>query len=539
MYDLRRGGGLIALAGLLFLAVALQFEPIDGTPIVSGPAYDDGAVPLAVNGRLLVMFERDQGTHDDLYVVTSDDAGATWSDPSPVATSGADNRLGSLVRLRDGTLALFYTSNAGGMYRVHRATSPDGTTWTEHGAVDLHQLPASAINPHVIVEADGRLTMVYQLLGGSLFVAQSADGGITWDEQPTRIGLLAAVSPRITHTADGRYLLTYHSGGADLDLYAHLSDDPYTWEGEPVAISVGQDSRDGFPVLLNDETLAVFYALSVEGSPANIFYRTSEDGLEWDVPTQVTQAELAELMPVGVPASTARGVDLVWAQEITASTDYDIFYQRELQVRPLPTPTWTPGPPTATPTATVYLTPTVTPTWTPRPTRTPSPTPSPTPTQTFTPTPITPTATPTTSPTPTVTTTPTTTPTPTPTRTLVPRLNLIPGDYPSIVSPGSVITITWSVATNRGANTWIEWGAQPEAYTERHDYPWIPGGIYAFEHEITAWSGPAVYFRVAAVDDVSSPIFWPGHVRIAEPTPTVTPTATPATRRLYLPLISR
>ncbi|MFQ5344099.1 MAG: sialidase family protein, partial [Anaerolineae bacterium] len=532
------GSVLVGLAGLLFLAVALQFEPIDGTPIVSGPEYDDAAVLLALDGRLLVMFERDQGPHDDLYVVTSDDAGATWSDPSPVATGAADDRLGSLVKLHDGTLALFYVSNAGGTYRIHRATSPDGTTWTLQGAIDLHQLPASPINPHVIVEDDGRLTMVYQLLAGSLFVAQSADGGITWDEQPTRIGPLAAVSPRITHTANGRYLLTYHTGGADLDLYAHLSDDPYTWEGEAVPISVGQDSRDGFPVLLNDGTLALFYALSAEGAPANIFYRASEDGLEWDVPTQVTQAELAELMPVSVPANTARGVDLVWAQEITASTDYDIYYQRELQVRPLPTPTWTPGPPTATPTATVFLTSTVTPTRTPRPTRTPSPTPSLTPTQTLTPTPITPTATPTITPTPTATLTPTTTPTLTPTRTLVPRLSLIAGDYPSVVSPGGAITITWSVATNRGANTWIEWGTHSGEYTQEHDFPWIPGGIYAFEYEITALNGSDIYFRVAAVDDILSPIFWPGHVRVAEVTPTATP-APPGARRLYLPLINR
>ncbi|MFQ5595956.1 MAG: sialidase family protein [Anaerolineae bacterium] len=536
MYDLRRLGALATLAGLLFLVIALQYEPIAGTSIVSGSGYDDGAVLLAVDGRLLVVLERFEGTHDDLYLVTSEDGGVTWSNPSPVATGAADARLGSLVQLSDKTFVLFYTSNAGGMYRVHRATSPDGATWTEHGAVDLHQLPASPINPHVIVEDDGQLTMVYQLLAGSIYVAQSSDGGVTWDAEPTRIGPLAAAFPRITRTSDGLYLLTYHIGGADLDLYAQLSDDPYTWEGEPVAISSGQDSRDGFPVLLNDGTLAVFYALSMEGVPANLFYRASEDGLEWDVPTQVTQADLAELMPVTVPASSTRGVHLVWSQEVTAGSDYDIYFQSDFEVRPLPTPTWTPGPPTATPTATVYLTPTVTPTRTPRPTRTPSPTPSLTPTQTLTPTPITPTETPTLTSTPTPTATPTTTPTPSPTRTLVPRLSLIPGGYPSVVSPGNTITITWSVATNRGANTWIEWGAESGEYVQRHDFPWIPGGIYAFEHEITAPIGPEVYFRVAAADDVFSPIFWSGHVSVAEATPTATPAAL---RRLFVPFITR
>lgn len=515
MHYLERVGALVALAGLLWVVIALQYEPIEGTPIVSGPGYDDGAVLLSVDDRLFVVFERDEGSHDDLYLVTSGDGGQTWSDPTPVSTGNTDDRVGALVQLADGTLALFYTSNAGGVYRIHRATSADGTTWVQHGAIDLHQSPASPSSPYVIVEDDGRLTIVYQLLLGDLYVGQSFDSGVTWDEEPTRIGPPSAVSPRIVHTADGRYLLTYHTGSADLDFYAQVSDDLYTWESEPVPISVGFDSRDGFPVLLNDGTLAVFYVLSGEGVPAGIYYRTSGDGIEWDLPTQVTQALTTETMPSAVRAGGPRSVHLVWGQESTDGADFDIYFHPNLDLRPLPTPTLTPGPPTATPTATVFLTPTTTPTRTPVPTRTPSPTPSLTPTQTLTPTPVTPTA------------TPTNTPLPTGTPTAVPRLSLIPGRYPTLVLPGDAITITWTVATNQGADTWLEWGARPSEYDQRHDFPWIPGGIYDFEYGITAPSQPDVYFRVGAADDVHPPIFWPGHVRVAD------------VRRLYLPLITR
>jgi hypothetical protein len=532
MHDLKRVGALLAMAGLLLAAIALQYEPISGTPITSGPGYDDGAVLLSVDGRLLVVFERREGMHDDLYVTTSDDDGTTWSAPSLITAGSTDDRVGSLVKLSDGTLALFYTSNAGGFYRIHRATSADGVVWTTHGAIDLHQLPASPINPHVIVEGDGRLTMVYQLLGGGLYVAQSSDGGGTWDEQPTQIGPPLATSPRLAHTDDGRYFLTYHTGSAELDLYAQLSEDAYTWDNEPIPISVGRDSRDGFPVLLHDGTLAIFYALSEDGFPSNIYYRTSNDGIEWDVPTQVTQADLAETMPVVAPAGDRRTVYLVWGQETASGTDFDVYFQANLEVRPLPTPTWTPGPPTATPTATVFRTPTFTPTWTPRPTRTVPPTPSMTATQTLTPTPITPSAT------PTITPSPTTTPTPTPTLTLVPRLSLTYGSYPTVVSAGDPITITWSVATNRGADTWLEWGARPDDYDQRHDFPWIPGGIYAFEYAISAPDWPDVYFRVTAVDDVHPPFLWLGHVRVIDAIPTATPAPSSA-RRLYVPLITR
>lgn len=528
MYDLKRIGALMTLAGLLLVVIALQYEPVPGTAITSGPGYDDGAILLSADGRLLLVFQRREEMQNkyDLYLVSSQDDGVTWSDPSPIInTEGVDELVGSLVQLSDGTLALFYTSKAGGLYRIHRATSSDGTTWTKHGAIDLHQSPASPSNPHVILEDDGRLTIVYELLGiGGVYVAQSSDGGVTWDDATTRIVPAGAVFPRISHTADGRYLLTYYVGGADRDLYAQLSDDPYTWESGPIPISVELDSRDGFPVLLNDGTLAVFYARSSEEAPFDIYYRASEDGVEWDGPIQVTQAQLSETVPFAVSAGGPRNVHLVWSQEITPATDYDIYFQPDLEVRPLPTPTPTPGPPTATPTATVLLTPTATPTRTPVPTATPSPTPSPTATQTLTPTPVTPTATPTTTPTPTTTSTPTATP------TLVPHLRLIPGSYPTTVSAGDPITITWSVATNRGADAWLEWGAQRGEYDQRHDFPWIPGGIYDFEYAITAPSQPDVYFRVAAADDVHSPIFWSERVRVTGGT---------SMRRLYVPLVIR
>ncbi|MBS1251436.1 MAG: hypothetical protein MAG451_00469 [Anaerolineales bacterium] len=505
---------LAALAGLLLIAMALQYEPVPGAPIASGPGYDDRGVLLSAAGRLLVVFQRLEGAQNDLYVTTSEDDAVTWSDPLPISVGAADDRVGALVQLGDGTLVLFYTSNADGLYRVHRATSGDGVQWTRHGAIDLHQLPASPIDPHVIVEDDGRLTMVYQLLTGSLYVAQSSDNGATWDEAPTRIGPAGAVAPRIAHTSDGGYLLTYHMGSADLDLYAQLSEDAYAWEGDPMPISVGGDSRDGHPLLLNDGTLAVFYALATEDAPADIYYRASEGGVEWDVAVQVTEADLSERGPFAVPAGADRRVYVLWSQETASDSDYDIYFQADLDVRPLPTPTWTPGPPTATPTATVFLSPTSTPTWTPVPTRTPSPTPSRTPTQTSTPTPITPTA------------TPTAIPTPTQTPTLVPRLSLIPGSYSPRVSPGEPITITWQVQTNRGADVWVEWGPRLAEYEQRHDFAWIPGGIYDFEYAIIAPSRPRLYFRVTAVDDVHTPISWPGQVQIAA-------------HAVYVPMIKR
>jgi hypothetical protein len=554
MHRPMRLASLVVLASLLVLITALQYEPVEGTPITSGPAYDDAAVLAVSDQRLIVIFERRQQSQEDLYVTTSEDDGASWSEPAPVRAADSDDRLGSVVRLADGTFLLFYTSapTPGGMYSIHRASSPDGVTWTSHGAIDLNQTPYSPANPDVVLEADGRLTMVYELLGGGgIFVAQSADGGVTWDPDTTQITPVEAMAPRIAHTSEGGYVLTYHIGGAKRNVFAKYATDPYamgTAIANPIAVDsdVGIDSFDALPLLLNDGTMAIFYAQSWDEAPPDLYYRASDTGFWWQAPREVTDNTVGELMPFAVPGGSPRSVDLTWIQATTPNIDYDVYFHRDLEIAPLPTPTTMPGPPTGTPTATVWLSPTASPTATLTPSQTVAPTYTPPPTRTLTPTPMTPSATPTTSPTPTLT------PNPTGTATLVPHLTLIPGEYPSSVAPGDLVTVTWTVETNRGANTWIEWGTEPGVYAQRHDFPWAAGGIYEYSYGITAPNASDLYFRVVADDDVHEPATWLGHVIIqtvgvtptatANSTPAATPTVGPMPSlqpAMYLPYVGR
>ncbi len=91
------------------------------------------------------------------------------------------------MQLAPGSFALLYLvdQTGGGSYRIHRATSADGAAWTGHAAVDLGWATPGEINPDVVHEGGGVLTMTYQRSGA--YVARSLKGGVTWDTLRTQV----------------------------------------------------------------------------------------------------------------------------------------------------------------------------------------------------------------------------------------------------------------------------------------------------------------------------------------------------------------
>lgn len=309
-------------------------------PVDAGPALDYQPALLRVQpgGELMLVFERlDPVTQSgDLYVSFSSDGGQGWTSPQAAIASGANERHPALVQLASNSFALFYLKDTGsGAYRLFRATSTNGLDWSEQGQLDLGWSTPGEINPCVIGEADGTLTMVYHRLSGLSYIAQSADGGATWDALKTPVSNGNAQLPRLAkRQSDGLYLVTYQVGSSDLDLYSKASTNPYHWDVPQVPLSTAINSHDSQPIVLEDGTFAVPYAQQV-ASVFDVYYRLSRDGGHWSAAIQVTDDPTHyDTQPHPLLQGQAGHLLLAWSHQNGSLPyqDHDVWVETDLQL---------------------------------------------------------------------------------------------------------------------------------------------------------------------------------------------------------------
>lgn len=293
----------------------------------SGVDYQPSIV-RAANGDLVVVFERlDASVFGDLWVTRSSDGGANWSTPASVVGTAANERHPALLQLPNGSFVLFYLKGTGttSTYRLYRATSPDGVTFTEQGQLALGWATGGEVNPHVIRHPDGTLTMSYQRLGSGSYVAQSSDDGASWDQLKTVIAAGSQL-PRIAYRAsDGRFLATYQVGASSLDVFAKTTTDVRNWSATPATIESDGDNHDSLPVVLPDDAFVVFY-IHADGSQYDIRSRRSADAVTFEpsLPQEIS-ADASDVEPHPLVGTSTASVQLYWGRESPAgSGDYDI-----------------------------------------------------------------------------------------------------------------------------------------------------------------------------------------------------------------------
>jgi uncharacterized repeat protein (TIGR01451 family) len=334
---------LTLLLGLTAVSLAMGNTPEFVGPIYNGPEldYQPSIIRVQPSGQLMIVFERISlpSFFGDFYAAFSDDGGQTWSAPLAVMNSPLNERHPSLLQLAPDSFLLFYLvdETSSGAYRIHRATSPDGVNWTDQGMIELGWSTPGEINPNVIREADGTLTMTYHRLSGPSYIAQSTDDGVTWDTLKTQVSDANAQLPRLTkRESDGLYLVTYQVGSSDLDLFAKVSTDPYVWDGPPIPVSTVYNTHDSQPIVLEDGTFLVTYAMT----PVywfDVFYRTSCDGLTWSDEVQVTNdVSHYDTQPHPMLHGTLGHVILSWSHQdsVTPYQDHDVWVNNEVIVPP-------------------------------------------------------------------------------------------------------------------------------------------------------------------------------------------------------------
>jgi hypothetical protein len=307
-----------------------------------GPVYDGthmdyqpSIIRVQPSGQLMIVFERQvtQSNYDQ-YVTTSSNGGQTWSVPQPILSTSFNERHPALLQLGPSAFVLFYLSNASGGYRIHRATSADGLSWTPQGTLNLGWSTSGDLNPAVIREASGALTMTYQRSGGS-YIARSTDNGVTWDTLKTQVSPAGALPRLAKRESDGRYLVTYqvNPGTNVLQMYAKVSTDPYNWTVVETPFSIDANSHDSQPIVLEDGTFVTFYIQQVGTAPFDIYYRTSADGATWNAKIRVTNdRKYYDLQPHPLLQGTPGHVMLVWSHQESTQPyqDHDVWINTDL-----------------------------------------------------------------------------------------------------------------------------------------------------------------------------------------------------------------
>ena len=201
----------------------------------------------ALDGGILLLFMRQQGATPPSitqYAWKSSDEGQTFV-PLAEFAAGRDYSLCNAVvkRLASGRLLLPTTAvnTVGDNAYAHTGcgavlySDDDGLSWRE--ADNRVYLPMRGVmEPHVEETRDGRVLMVMRSQLGSLFLSESADGGVTWSK-PQTAGLRAPEScPELARIpATGDLLMIWNDSPYDPAFASHYG------KRSPLTAAVSRD----------------------------------------------------------------------------------------------------------------------------------------------------------------------------------------------------------------------------------------------------------------------------------------------------------
>jgi len=322
-------------SALLLLAVSgMSLQAVEN--VTSGPELDYQAAVLrsSDDGARIVVFERLNPSTllGDLWITRSTD-GANWSEPVAIIATAANERHPALVQTGASNYALFYLKGSGSNFRLWRATSADGVQFTEQAQLDLGWPTGGEINPHVIRHADGTLTMSYQRLGAGVYVAESSDDGVTWDQLQTQIASGAQL-PRIAfRDSDGLYLASYQVGSSALRMYVKTTTDVRDWSAAPQDFAITGNNHDSLPVVMPDDAFVLFW-IRASGNQFDIAARRSTDGVNWGPTLTITNTpDEDDVEPHPLVGTSSSQVELYWGRDTPAgSFTYDIVREPSVVV---------------------------------------------------------------------------------------------------------------------------------------------------------------------------------------------------------------
>jgi predicted neuraminidase len=181
-------------------------------------------------------------------VMTSADSGLTWSTPRRLPEGILGPIKNKPVELAPGEIVSPSSSEHDG-WRVHFEISTDnGASWTSTGPINDGK-EFGAIQPAILVHADGRLQALGRSRQKTVFQTWSSDRGRTWGSMagtllPNPNSGIDAVTLR-----DGRHVIVYnHTESGRSPLNVAVSSDGVHWQ--PVAVLDSEPGEYSYPAVI-------------------------------------------------------------------------------------------------------------------------------------------------------------------------------------------------------------------------------------------------------------------------------------------------
>ncbi|HND63200.1 MAG TPA: sialidase family protein [Opitutaceae bacterium] len=283
---------LVALAlagftGRLAATTPALPPPWDLEPTAAHPRSSEGSFATLASGRILFCYSQFNGGGDDsspsaIAAIHSDDGGRTWSEPRIVVPTGDNQNLMSvsLLRLRSGSLALFYLAKKNKWLECHpflRLSRDDGATWGP--AIPVGHAPGyfELNNDRAVQLRSGRLVLplsFYRTTGTAdtqaswdsralILWCYSDDEGQTWHESDTwwtmpAVSRSGLQEPGVVELADGT-LFSWSRTDQGAQFGFRSTDDGRTWSPPVPTALQSPESPAGIKRLPGSSTLLAVY----------------------------------------------------------------------------------------------------------------------------------------------------------------------------------------------------------------------------------------------------------------------------------------
>ncbi len=274
-------------AGPLAAAGPALPSPWDLEPTAEHPRSSEGSFATLASGRIIFCYSQFNGGGDDsspsaIAEIHSDDHGRTWSQPRIVVPTGDNQNLMSvsLLRLRSGSLALFYLAKKNKWLECHpflRLSRDDGRSWGP--AIPVGHAPGyfELNNDRAVQLRSGRLILplsFYRTTGTAdtqeswdsralILWCYSDDEGLTWREADTwwtmpAVSRSGLQEPGVVELADGT-LFSWSRTDQGSQFGFRSTDDGRTWSPPAATELKSPESPAGIKRLPGSSTLLAVY----------------------------------------------------------------------------------------------------------------------------------------------------------------------------------------------------------------------------------------------------------------------------------------